>query len=146
VLGVDDRLPPRHIEAVGRRVERGGPALPERLVGAHFVEGMPKGVEAALLGAEGARRRPRGLGLEIAMHPFVAAILLGRGGLDELGADAELEPPDAKLREAPEGARGEWLAIVRADARGEAVRAKQAAEDQLRRLQERAVEALAGQE
>lgn len=77
VVGIRDRLPPRHIETIGRRVERGGPALPERLVRPHLVEGMPKSVEAALLGAEGPRRRPRGLGLEIAMHPFVAAILLG---------------------------------------------------------------------
>ncbi len=77
VVGIRDRLPPRHRETIGRRVERGGPALPERLVWPHLVEGMPKRVEAALLGAEGPRRRPRGVGLAIAMHPFVAAILLG---------------------------------------------------------------------
>ena len=80
------------------------------------------------------------------MHPFVAAILLGGGGLDELGADAELEPPDAELREATKRARGERLAVIGADARGEAILAKEAAEDQLRRLQARAVESLASQE
>ena len=45
--------------------------------------------------------RDGGLSLEVFVHAFVAAVLLGRCGLDEIGQDAELDPPDGEPGEAP---------------------------------------------
>jgi hypothetical protein len=76
----------------------------------------------------------------------VAAVLVWAGRLDELGADAESQPPDAELGEAAEGAGGKRLAIVGADPLREPVGAEESLDDLLRRLQERALEPVAGQE
>lgn len=65
------------------------------------------------------------------MHPLMPSVLLRAGRLDELGTDAEPEPPDAELGQAAER-RGEGRPIVRADALGEPVGAKESAEDLLR--------------
>ena len=54
--------------------------------------------------------------------------------------------PDAELREAAEGARGEGLAIVGADPLGEPVGAEEPLEDLLGGLEQRALEPLTGQE
>ena len=40
------------------------------------------------------------------MHPLMPAVLVGAGGLDELGPNAEPEPPDGELAEAVERVRG----------------------------------------
>jgi hypothetical protein len=90
-------------------------------VGPLFVEGMPEGMEAPLLSAAGRRGGPSRLGLQVAVHALVAPVLMRAGGLDELGANAELEPPDAELGEAAEGTGGKGLAIIGADALGEPV-------------------------
>ena len=66
------------------------------------VEVGPELVEPALLGRAVAGRWDRGLGFEGAVHALVAAILLGAGGLDEIGQDAELDPPDAQPAETGE--------------------------------------------
>ena len=49
------------------------------------------------------------------MHAFVSGVLLWVSGFDEFGGDAELNPPDRQLREAPEGIRREWSTVVGAD-------------------------------
>jgi hypothetical protein len=63
VLGVRDRPQSRHVESVRRGIERRRPALVQRLVGPHLVEGMPEGIEAPLLGAPRGGRGPGGVGL-----------------------------------------------------------------------------------
>jgi hypothetical protein len=80
------------------------------------------------------------------VHPLVAAILVGAGGLDEFGADAEPEPPDAELREAAEGTGGEGLPIVGADPLGDPVGAEEPLEDLLGGLEQRTLEPVTGQE
>ncbi len=80
------------------------------------------------------------------MHPLVAAILVGRGGLDEFGSDPQPEPPDAELREAAEGTGGEGLPIIGANPLGEPVLAKEPAKDLLGRLEQRPLQPLAGEE
>ena len=47
------------------------------------------------------------------MHALVPAILVGAGGLDELGPHPQAQPPDAELREPAQGAGSEGLAIAR---------------------------------
>jgi hypothetical protein len=80
------------------------------------------------------------------VHPLVPAVLVGAGGLDELGADAKPEPPHAELREAAEGAGGEGLAVVGADPLGQPIGAEEPLEDLLGGLQQRTLEPVAGQE
>ena len=50
-------------------------------------------------------------------------------GLDEIGQDAEADPPDREGREAAEGLGGEGHAVIRADPPGQAVRAEEPLED-----------------
>jgi len=57
-----------------------------------FVVDGPELVEAFLLTLHGRLRRPRGFGLEGAVHPFVCAVLLRMAGHDALDPDAR---PDA---------------------------------------------------
>ena len=45
----------------------------------------------------------------------MAAILLGPPGLDELGNDAEADPPDGEARETAEGVGGERRTVVGAE-------------------------------
>jgi hypothetical protein len=77
---------------------------------------------------------------------LVPAVLMRARGLDELGADPEAEPPDAELGEAAEGTGGKGLAIVGADPLGHAMGPEEALKDLLGRLEQRALEPLAGQE
>lgn len=44
------------------------------------------------------------------MHALVLAVLMGRGGLDELGQDADLDEPDTESRQAPQGVGSEGRA------------------------------------
>jgi hypothetical protein len=66
--------------------------------------------------------------------------VLRAGGFDELRPDPEPQPPDAELREAAKSTGGKGLAIIGADAVGEAVLTEQPAEHYLGRLEERALE------
>ena len=53
-------------------------------------------IEAALLASERGDRRPGGLLLERPLfHPRLASVLLGVSRLDQLGVDAQSDPPDA---------------------------------------------------
>jgi hypothetical protein len=107
---------------------------------------MPEGVEAPLLSAEGGRGGPSGRRLQVLVQPLVAAILVRAGGLDELGANPESEPPDAELGEPAEGAGGEGLPVIRADPLGEPMGAEEAAKDLLSRFEQGTLEPVAGQE
>ena len=71
---------------------------------------------------------------------------MGAGRLNELGADPQPEPPDAELGEAAQCAGREGLAIVGADPLGKSIGAEEPLEDLLGGLEERALEAVAGQE
>ena len=54
-------------------------------VGPDVVEVGSEGIEAALLCGAVAGGRDGRLGFEVAVHAFVAAVLLRRGGLDQVG-------------------------------------------------------------
>jgi hypothetical protein len=49
-------------------------------------------LDASLWCGQASSRRPRRLCLQRAMHPFVAPVLRGAAGLDQLGEDAEAHP------------------------------------------------------
>src|SRR5215216_5154786 len=68
-------------------------SLPQRFVRAFLVVMPPERIETRLLRPGIRRRRPRGLLLQRAMHPFVPAVLLRRGRSDEARFNPELEPP-----------------------------------------------------
>ena len=53
----------------------------------------------------------------------------GDAGLDEIGQDAEADPPDGERREPAERLGGEGDAVIGVDPLGQAVRAEQALED-----------------
>ena len=89
-----------------------------RLVRPDLVEVSSEGIEAALLSTPVAGRRYRGLGLEVFVHAFVTAVLVRGGGLDEVGQNAELDPPDGQARETTQGRGREGRTVVGADPLG----------------------------
>jgi len=111
-----------------------------------FVEELPEVVEAALLGPRRIGWGPGGRRFEVFVHPFMSSVLCRARGLDEFGANPELQPPDAELRESAQSVRGEGRAVVGADALGQPVGTEQATQNGLGRLQERAVESVAREE
>src|SRR6188472_2644946 len=111
-----ERGKPRRIRARGRGIVGGGRRILERLVRAERVEFLAPGGEAVLLRTLRVTRRARAPAFECAMHAFVPAVLLRRGGLDEVGQDPEANPPDGERREPAERLGGKRDAIVRADA------------------------------
>jgi len=126
----DARQLPRELprrRAIGR--VRG--LLTEPFVRPLFVVLAPELVEADLLGVQVAARRPRGLGLQGAVHALVPTVLLGMRGLDELGTDPEADPPHRKRRQSSEGRGGERHAVVGADDAWQAVLFEEALEDRL---------------
>src|SRR5262249_56641773 len=74
-------------------------------------------IEAPLLRSQTAGRGPRGLGLQRAMHPLMAAVLIGPARLDELWQDTEPHPPRRELGQATQRGGGERHAVVTANAR-----------------------------
>lgn len=80
------------------------------------------------------------------MEAFMAAVLFGVGRFDELGGNAELNPPDTEGGEAAKGLGRERDAVVGADAVGEAVLAKEAREHAFRGSDARAIEGLAAEQ
>lgn len=93
---------------------------------------VPKAIEADLLGLERAAGRARGLGLERAMHPFMASVLIRGRRFDQLGEDTEPNPPDRQRGEAAEGGGGKRHAVVGPDDVRRAVLLKQPEEDRAR--------------
>ena len=84
-------------------------------MGSHFVELLAEVIEAALLAAQSCGRRPRGLLLEGLVHSLVSTVLFGMTGLDELGIDAESDPPDGESAESTDGRGGEGHSVVGAN-------------------------------
>lgn len=79
-----------------------------------------EGVEAPLLRREVAGGRSCGFGFERPVHALVSSVLLGVRELDELGVDAELDPPGGELGDPADRARRERCPVVRADDIGQA--------------------------
>ena len=117
VAGVLQRREPLGIGARGRLVEGGRGLVAEPLVGPLGIELLAEGVEETLLGSGIGGRRPGRLGLEGLVHPLVAAVLLGVGGLDQLGTDAQADPPDGESGETADRRGGaERGAVIGAEA------------------------------
>jgi hypothetical protein len=89
---------------------------------------LPEPIEADLLRLQIGARRSRGLGLEGPVHPLVAAVLLRGGRFDQLGADAEPNPPHRQRGQASERGRREGHAVVGPNHVGQAVLLKEAQE------------------
>jgi hypothetical protein len=103
-----------------RHVEGGRGFLVEALGWPDGVVEGAKVIEAALLSAEVLGRRPGGVFAQGSVHAFMAAILVGLTGLDEFGANPELDPGDGELGEPSEGRGGEGWAVIGSDASGQA--------------------------
>src|SRR5262249_60174843 len=81
---LERRQPVGHRPRRGR-VTRGWGLLVERLVRALVIELLAKDVELALLRRKTPGRRPSRLGLQRAMHPFMAPVLRRPARLNQLG-------------------------------------------------------------
>lgn len=88
----------------------------ERLVGSLVVIDSTELVEPTLLSTEVRPWRRSGPLLERSVHAFMAAVLLRLTRFDELGSDAERDPPDRELGESCDGRGSEGMAVVRPDA------------------------------
>ena len=108
-------------QAIGETARRGlvelcGRSALKRLVRPLVVELESEGVKEALLGTGVSGRGPGRLGLEGSVHALVPSVLLGMGGLYQLRADAQADPPDREAREAADGrGGGKRHAVVGAD-------------------------------
>jgi len=120
VAWVLDRIWPARIGTSGGQVNRSRRFLAQRFVGPLEVVDASEAVEPSLLGAEVRAGWRGGALLEGSMHALVAAVLVRLSGLDELGGDAEGDPPHGELGEASDGGGGEGMAVVGADPLGEA--------------------------
>jgi len=63
------------------------------------------------------------------VHALVPTVLLGRGGLDEVGQDPEFDPPDREPGEACEGHGSERRSVVGPDLIRESILSEEAPED-----------------
>src|SRR5439155_7752127 len=88
---LERRQPVGHRPRRGR-VTRGRRLLVERLVRALVIELLAKDVELALLRRQTPGRRPGRLGLQRAMHPFMAPVLGRPARLDQPGENAGAPP------------------------------------------------------
>src|SRR5687767_10615456 len=73
------------------------------LIGQRFVRPLvivfaEKHREGSLLGPKARSRRPSGLGLQGAVHAFMAAVLIWTSRDNAFGTDAEADPPDGQAR------------------------------------------------
>jgi hypothetical protein len=110
-------------------IDGGGRVLAESLVGPDLVEVGFEGVEAPLLGGAVGGGREGGFRLEISVHALVPTVLVRGSGLDEVGEDAELDPPDGEAREAAQGNGCEGSSVVGPDPVGEAELLEEPGED-----------------
>ncbi len=90
-----------------------------------------KAIELALLGTSVSGWRAGGFGLQRAMHPLVATVLLWLARLDQFREDAEPDPPGRQAGQARQRDGGKRQAVVGADALGQAEFAEDALKDGL---------------
>jgi hypothetical protein len=134
IIEIVDRLD----ERPGRRaIELRRLALAESLVRSLMVELPAEGVEAVLLAGSGGRRWLACLGLERAVHAFVAAILLRLARPYPLEPDAHLGPSGRQPGQAARADRGEGRTVVAADRGGQAMFLEQLIHLGLHRLGDR---------
>ena len=77
----------------GGFITGGGGMHVECFVWAFKVECLAEAIECALLGTLSGGQGASSLGFERPVHPFIAAVLLGFTGVDELRQDAQAHPP-----------------------------------------------------
>src|SRR5262249_44944175 len=77
-----------------------GTPLGKRVVGAFLVVLASEALEPAVLGDHRRGGRLRGLGFQGAMKALMPAVLLRLSRFDQLGADAQANPPHRQTREA----------------------------------------------
>ena len=138
-------------ESLGHRAWRGriggrGRLQIQGFVRPFGVELLAEAIEAPLLSGEAPRRRARGLGLQGAMHAFMAAILLRLARFDQLGQNAQADPPGGEARESGQRVGGKGHAIVGADALGEPELVKQPREHRFGLVYRGRVQRLAAQQ
>ncbi len=98
------------------------------------VVGIHPAVDPSLLCLGVARRRPRHIALEHAVHLLVRSILLGMARFDELDPNPKRCPPGAQARQARRTLGTKWSAIVGPDDRRITVLTKQPQEHSPGRL------------
>lgn len=84
-----------------------------------MVEEVPEGVEFLLLPGAIGRGRPRCPALQGPVHPLVTGVLFGMSRLDELGVNAQADPPDGEPGQSPQRGGGKGGAVVGTDDRGQ---------------------------
>lgn len=100
-------------EDFGRRaIVVGGHIQTQGLMRAFGVIDGTEAIESPLLSAERAGGWTSGFGLEGAVEAFMAAVLLRVSGLDRLGANAQMKPPNLEFGEAEDGLSGKRDAII----------------------------------
>ncbi len=97
----------------------GGHGTGEGFVRSDVIELGLEVTEGSLLSSHVGSGWPGGTAFEHEVHVLVLSVLLGAGGLDEIGHDAELHEPDGEPGEAAEGVGGEGRTVVCADPLGE---------------------------
>src|SRR5205823_9039580 len=108
--------------------------IADAFVGSLLIVAPAEGVELPLLAAQGVRRRPRRLALQLAVHPFMGRVLLRTRRMNPLMDDAELHPPHVQPAQAVDASRRERCPVVGPDRFREADLSEQGAEHGLRLL------------
>src|SRR5687768_3555169 len=97
--GILDRRESFRERARGTVVDARRRTLPQRFVRTLVVKRGPEAIKRPLLCATIPRGRPLRLRLERPMHSLMPSILLRVPRLDQLGPNAEAEPPNAQRRQ-----------------------------------------------
>ena len=84
-------------------------------MGTDLIVLLTKPIECALLRSEARSRRPAHFRLERAVHPLVAAVLVGTTRENSFRANAEMDPPDREARKPTWRQRGERSTVVGAN-------------------------------
>src|SRR5947209_10386587 len=134
MVGILRRNDPLGIGVRRRLPERCRHLIADAFVGSLLIVAPAEGVELPLLAAQGVRRRPRRLALELAVHAFMGRVLLGTRRMNPLMDDAELHPPHVQPAQAVDASRRERCPVVGPDRFGEADLSEQGAEHGFRLL------------
>ena len=96
-----------------------------------LIELLDEVIEAPLLPPHRGGRRSGGLLLESLVHPLVTTVLLRLPRFDQLGIDAESDPPDREATESADGGGCERDAVVGTDDLGKPIFLESSAEHRL---------------